>query len=232
MIKKCIVLGIIFLFMLTSIPSVVSFKNESTMDDETPPDLSVEWRTYHSDIWHVEFTIFARDNESGIHQILMWINDGLYMTIPNPFEVEYFDMYWLSKFKSSIFRFEAINYAGLSTNVTVEGIDIFKTIIEFPKDDGPYRLTVLFNVYGSCALITPIKITKFGVILYPFIYFWNSSASMNFNCCQNEIVLVNGKNIGSSLNESISRRVCGYGFKGVQIYPIITQGKCDYIDIE
>jgi len=101
--------------------------------------------------------------------------------------------------------------------------------IEFSEEDGPYRLTVLFCPLGSFQIF--FFNLKYGMGIGPLI-FMTKNGRMAFNCINGyEKAFVNGKNIEPYLEDSVSRRIEGYGFKGIQIYPLISIGRCIYIDI-
>lgn len=103
--------------------------------------------------------------------------------------------------------------------------------IEYPEEGGPYRLTVLFSKWSSSPDF--IKISKGYITIGPLIWMSNNSLSMAYNCVSGyEIVLIDGVNQKTLLDNSVSRRVEGFGFKGFQIWPFIAVGRCDYIDIK
>jgi hypothetical protein len=110
--------------VMSIIPSV---ENALFLDDTTPPEIDVSWETYKVDgKWYVYFDCEFYDEESGINRAVWYLN-GVEQSVivgsgPEPFEFHF--TIELSEAKESVFKFEAINGAGLSAFVEVDGSDI------------------------------------------------------------------------------------------------------------
>jgi len=153
--KKLLVFGVIVLFIgLAFIPSFNAV-SISKSDDTTPPIIDVTWETYKfNGTWYVEFTCEAYDPESGIDRVEYYINDKLQDTVPGgPGPPEYlFIIGWSKALKNCVFKFEAINKAGLSAFVEINGTDI-KSNDDCDCGEGNDYPEILCAILGAQLLI-------------------------------------------------------------------------------
>ena len=116
-----------------------------------------------------------------------------------------------------------------SNGMKTEKENVLTGDIEFPEENGPYKLTVLFSKWSSVPDF--IKISKDYTTIGPLVWMSNNSLRMAYNCIGGyEVVFVDGVNQKALLDSSVSRRVEGFGFKGFQLWSIVASGMCDYID--
>ena len=127
--RKGLVVGIIALFIgLAFIPSFNAI-SISKSDDTTPPVIEVSWETYKfNSTWYVKFDCEIYDNESGIDRTIWYLNGVLQDSNSGP-GPDYGFHFTVTLYiaKKSVFKFEAINGAGLSAFVEIDGSDIKST---------------------------------------------------------------------------------------------------------
>jgi hypothetical protein len=94
--------------------------------DQIEPVISeVEWEAYKkSGNWHVQFTCEATDDISGMNQVEMYINDGLFETIESPGPEYIFEIEWNHLYIDIVFNFYHYDDAGNIIIDDVQGSDI------------------------------------------------------------------------------------------------------------